>query len=149
MITESGKVVAEAGNKVWVQTIRQSACTSCAARHGCGQKALASFTAGRANRVLVDNTLGVRVGDEVTVAISESALLAASGLVYALPLLLFVAGALAGHWLSGGAEPAAVAGAVIGMAVGFGFARSRRVGADARYAPRLIRTGTAERDTCL
>lgn len=50
MITETGKVVAEKGERVWVQTIRASACQSCAARSGCGQRVLASATGGRANQ---------------------------------------------------------------------------------------------------
>lgn len=103
MITETGKVVAVSGDRVWVQTIRISACESCSARSGCGQRALAGVSGGRANQVLVANHLNARVGDEVTVAIEESALLGASLLVYALPLALMVLGAVSGHQLSGGA----------------------------------------------
>ncbi|MCL7944298.1 SoxR reducing system RseC family protein [Marinobacter sp. ATCH36] len=138
MITETGKVVAVSGGRVWVQTVRTSACQSCSARHGCGQRALASVSGGRANQVLVTNSLGARVGDEVTVAIEESALLGASLLVYALPLVLMVIGAVSGHQLSGGHDAAAMFGAAAGMAAGFLVAR--RVGSDpARdYEPRLV-----------
>lgn len=141
MITETGKVVAVSGDRVWVQTIRASACESCSARNGCGQRALAGVSGGRANQVLVTNTLGARVGDEVTVAIEESALLGASLLVYALPLVLMVVGAVTGHQLSEGQDAAAMLGAALGMAAGFIFAR--RVGANpARdYEPRLLRAG--------
>lgn len=146
MITETGKVVALSGNRVWVQTIRTSACESCSARNGCGQRALAGVSGGRANQVLVTNSMGARVGDEVTVAIDESALLGASLLVYALPLVLLVLGAVAGHQLSGGLDAVAMLGAALGMAAGFVVAR--RVGSNpARdYEPRLVKVGQALSD---
>ncbi|MBL3557340.1 MULTISPECIES: SoxR reducing system RseC family protein [Marinobacter] len=138
MITETGKVVAVNGDRVWVQTIRTSACESCSARNGCGQRALAGVSGGRANQVLVANSLNASVGDEVTVAIDESALLGASLLVYALPLVLMVLGAVVGHQLSGGQDIAAMIGAVAAMAAGFVVAR--RVGSNPgrNYEPRLV-----------
>lgn len=90
MIHETGTVIAVSGNDAWVQTIRESACQSCSARHGCGQKALATMSGGQSRQIRVPNTLGARPGDQVTVAIQESALLRASLLVYALPLALMV-----------------------------------------------------------
>ena len=40
-IIESGRVVAVEETGVWVETIRSSACGSCAARSGCGHRTLA------------------------------------------------------------------------------------------------------------
>lgn len=139
MITETGKVVAVSGDRVWVQTIRASACESCSARNGCGQRVLAEVSGGRANQVLVSNNLGARVGDEVTVAIEESALLGASLLVYALPLLLLVLGAVVGHQVSGGQELAAIIGAAAGMGAGFTIARRAQSGSAGTYEPRLVK----------
>lgn len=138
MITETGKVVAVSGDRVWVQTIRTSACESCSARNGCGQRALAGVSGGRANQVLVANSLNARVGDEVTVAIEESALLGASLLVYALPLALMVLGAVSGHQLSGGEDVAAMVGAVAAMAAGFLVARRVSSSPGHNYEPRLV-----------
>lgn len=139
MITETGRVIAVTGDRVWVQTIRQSACESCSARHGCGQKVLASVSSGRANQVLVSNTLGARVGDEVTVAIAESALLGASLIVYALPLLLFVGGAVIGHQAAQGSDLAAILGGASGLAGGFGLARWLQSRPGQRFEPQLLR----------
>lgn len=139
MITETGKVVAVSGDRVWVQTIRTSACESCSARNGCGQRALAGVSGGRANQVLVTNSLGARVGDEVTVAIDESALLGASLLVYALPLLLMVLGTVAGHQLSGGHDAAAMSGAAAGLFAGFFLARRAGSNPARDYEPRLLK----------
>lgn len=139
MITETGKVVAVTGEHAWIQTIRTSACQSCAARNGCGQKVLASATGGRANQVRVVNSVDARVGEEVTLGIDESALLGASLLVYALPLLLMVAASMLGHYLSDGSDFGAMSGAVAGLASGFLVSRklqSRNVG---NYEPTLLR----------
>ncbi|PXX90254.1 sigma E positive regulator RseC/MucC [Marinobacter vulgaris] len=147
MITETGRVVAVTGDRVWVQTIRTSACESCSARQGCGQRALAGVSGGRANQVLVANSLGARVGDEVTVAIDESALLGASLLVYALPLVLMVLGTVSGHQLSEGHDGAAMLGAAVGMAAGFMVAR--RIGSNPGrgYEPRLVKVSQIHADS--
>ncbi|MGO1461186.1 MAG: SoxR reducing system RseC family protein [Marinobacter sp.] len=139
MITESGKVVAVTGEHAWVQTIRASACQSCSARSGCGQRVLASATGGRANQVRVLNSANASVGEEVTLGIDESALLGASLLVYALPLLLMVAASMVGHHLYSGNDFAAMLGAVAGLASGFVLSRQLQLrGADS-YEPRLLR----------
>lgn len=141
MITEAGKVVGVVDDRVWVQTIRTSACESCSARHGCGQRALAGVSGGRANQILVSNSLGARVGDEVTVAINESALLGASLLVYAMPLVLMVAGAVSGHQLAVGhaaSEVVAMVGAAMGLASGFLAARWGQTRKADTWEPTLV-----------
>ncbi len=146
MITETGRVVALAGDKAWVQTIRASACESCSARSGCGQRVLATASGGRANQVLVANTLDVQVGDEVTVAIEEAALLSASLLVYALPLMFLVLGAVTGQHLAPGQDVGAIIGAVFGMGLGFGAARLGHSGKPGRFDPRLTSVSPAIRE---
>lgn len=139
MITETGRVVALKDDQAWVQTIRQSACESCSARSGCGQRVLASATAGRANQVLVQNAVRAQVGDEVTIGIDEQALLGASLIVYALPLLLMVLASIAGHRLSDGADLGAMLGALAGLSAGFLIGRRLQTRHGGRYEPRLIR----------
>lgn len=138
MIRETGRVVAVKGDRVWVQTIRASACESCSARSGCGQRVLASATSGRANQILVSNHLNARVGDEVTVAIEESALISASLLVYALPLLLMILGAVTGQQWLPQQDAGAIAGAIVGLAAGFGLARFIQMRSARAYEPTLV-----------
>ena len=139
MITESGRVVAVSGNTVWVQTIRQSACQSCSARSGCGQRVLAAASGGRANQVQVLNTLNANVGDNVTLGIAEQALLQASLLVYALPLLLMVAASMTASLLVPGSDGVAIVAAGLGLGTGFVVARllQRRMPGD--YQPHLMK----------
>jgi len=149
MITETGKVVALKGDRVWVRTIRASACQSCAARNGCGQKVLAAATGGRANQILVTNTINARVGDEVTIGIDERALLGASLVVYAIPLILMVVASVLGHHLSGGQDSAAMLAAAGGLALGFVVVRKLQRPGTTDYEPRLVRVNRIFSQNCL
>jgi len=149
VITETGKVVALSGDSVWVQTIRTSACESCSARAGCGQRALAKVSGGRANQILVANTVAARVGDEVVIGIDEQSLLTASLAVYGAPLLLMVLASIAGYRWLGGTDAAAIGGALAGLGAGFWWVRRwQRRGGD-KYQPRLIRVNGTHSVTCL
>lgn len=137
MIQEHGQVIAVVGTDIWVQTIQQSACQSCSARHGCGQKALAGATSGRANQVLVANTLGAGVGDTVTLEMDESMLLRASVLVYGLPLLFTVSAAVVAQLIISASDGAAITGAGLGMAAGFWCSRWIQKRHGHQFQPRL------------
>jgi sigma-E factor negative regulatory protein RseC len=138
MIRETGRVIALKDDKAWVQTIRASACESCSARSGCGQRVLARASGGRANQILVTNHLNARVGDQVTVAIAESALISASLLVYALPLALLILGAVTGQQWLPQQDAGAIAGAIAGLAAGFGLVRIIQLRSAGGYEPALV-----------
>lgn len=139
MITETGKVIALKGNHAWVQTIRNSACQSCSVKQGCGQRVLAAATGGRASQVLVENAVLASVGDDVTIGIDERALLGASLLVYALPLVLMVIGSIVGHRLSDGQDLIAIIGAGTGLVSGFFVSRKLQSAGGSRYEPKLLK----------
>jgi sigma-E factor negative regulatory protein RseC len=149
VITETGKVVAVKGDRVWVQTVQTSACQSCSARNGCGQKVLAAASGGRANQILVTNSINARVGDEVTIGIDEQALLGASFLVYALPLILMVVASILGHQLSGGQDGAALLAAVAGLALGLFAGRKWQHAGGRDWEPRLVRVNRIGSENCL
>ncbi|MBB5321504.1 SoxR reducing system RseC family protein [Marinobacter oulmenensis] len=148
MITETGKVVGIKGDQAWVQTIRTSACQSCSARSGCGQRALASVSGGRANQILVDNPVGARVGDEVEIGIDEQSLLRASLAVYGVPMALMIAATVWGYQVWG-SDLAAMLGALGGLAGGFLAVRRWQSRAGAGYQPRLLRVSRIASVTCL
>ncbi|KEF31071.1 MAG: sigma E positive regulator RseC/MucC [Gammaproteobacteria bacterium] len=149
MITETGRVIALKGDQAWVQTIRASACQSCSARSGCGQRVLATATGGRANQVLVANTVDAVVGDDVTIGIDERALLGASLIVYAIPLLLLIIGSLSAHQLSGGSDGWSITGALVGLASGVLASSTLQRRGRQQYEPKLLRVNRIPSGTCL
>ncbi|WP_116365161.1 SoxR reducing system RseC family protein [Parahaliea mediterranea] len=122
MLTERGEVVAVEADAVWVETLRQSTCGSCAAQKGCGHGLLNRLGSGRRHyiRVLPGSIqpAACRVGDTVDIAIPETVILQGSLVVYLLPLLAMLAGAAlaAGQWPA--SDLAALGGAAAGFALG-------------------------------
>jgi sigma-E factor negative regulatory protein RseC len=128
MLVETGRVVAVEPGSVWVETIRQSTCGSCAARQGCGHGLLNRIADGRSGyvRVLsgaVDARV-CRVDDQVRISIPEQVILRGSLVVYMLPLLCMLAGAAAVPGFRDDLPELAVAGgALLGLALGFALVR--------------------------
>ncbi len=130
MLIETGRVVAveAAQESLWVETIRQSTCGSCAANKGCGHGLLNRIADGRTGyvRVLSGVVAAAQcsVDDQVRISIPEQVILRGSVVVYLLPLLCMLAGAAAADLLwPGHHELAAVAGAAGGLAAGFALVR--------------------------
>jgi sigma-E factor negative regulatory protein RseC len=141
MIEENGQVVDVQGEFAWVESERRSACGGCASSEGCGTGVIARAFGNRAVTLKVLNPAGARIGDRVVIGISETGLVRGALAVYATPLLTLFAGALCGHWLAGGSDLAAIAGAGVGLAAGLawlaGFSRRTRV--DAAFQPVVLR----------
>ncbi len=145
MIEEHAQVVAVQGDAAWVETQRGSACGSCAAHAGCGSAALGKLIGRRPTSVRVLNTAGALPGEEVVIGIDESALVRGSVLVYLVPLLALLGGAILGEawWrpYAGGGEWPVIVAAVAGLALGLAWVRGRapQLGQDARYQPTILR----------
>jgi len=140
MLVEEARVVGLRGERALVQATPGSACDGCQLRSGCGSGALAGWMArwlGRRGEPLeVRNPVGARLGDAVEVGVPEGALLRGSLLLYALPLGLMLLCAIAATRLASAlfagsafaaGDPAAMLGAVIGLAAGFAAVRWRTV----------------------
>jgi len=99
MLVESGRVVAVEQDGVWVETLRKTTCGACTARKGCGHGLLNEVSAGSKGlvRVLVGDDLQVancHINDQVEFSLPEEVVLRGSLVVYILPLLMMMAGAL-------------------------------------------------------
>lgn len=142
MIEEQAVVVEIGEGYAWVETQRRSACGACTASEGCGTATLAKAWGDRRVRVRAISHLPLQPGDSVIVGLAEGALLSGSLLVYLLPLVLLLAGAILGQAVFAGAgdEPVVLAGAA-GLGLGFLMARawSRRWRNDARFQPVVLR----------
>ena len=85
-------------DSLWVETIRQSTCGSCAAQKGCGHGLLNRYSDGKRGyvRVLGSDQLAAadcRVDDQVLIAIPEEVILRGSLILYMLPLVSMLSGA--------------------------------------------------------
>ena len=128
MLVETGRVVAVEPQALWVETIRQSTCGSCAANKGCGHGLLNRIGDGRTGYVRVlpgeVGTQSCRVNDQVRISIPEQVILRGSVVVYVFPLICMLAAAAAVDGLWPGGPQLVIAGAAAaGLACGFGLVR--------------------------
>ncbi len=146
MLKETAQVVRIDGDQVWVETQRQSTCGSCAAAKGCGTATLAKVLGQRRTLVRVLSRQPLRIGDRVVIGIREQALVRGSLAVYAVPILLMLAGGIIGElgaqgFLWDNAEPASVLLGIAGFATGLVWLRkfTRRIEFDDKYQPLVLR----------
>lgn len=141
MIEERGKVVAiEPGGRIRVAVNRQSSCGSCSARAACGQGLLQTLRPGRSHEVSAVSRLPVRVGDTVVLGVVESLLVRGAVLVYLLPLLALLTGALLAEWL-GLPETGSIAfgAAGFGLAVLWLYFFNRKLAGSEELLPEVLR----------
>jgi positive regulator of sigma E activity len=97
-----GRVIAVDGSKATICFETVEACTKCEAREYCQ-------TAGSAQSVVVENSIGAVVGDEVHVEQTPGVGLAAASMLFGLPVVLALIGMILGsQWNDVGAVLAAV-----------------------------------------
>lgn len=124
MISQKATVVAIEADRIWVEAERQSTCGSCQVRQGCGTGLLAKHVGKRFNRIAVPNNKTVEIGQQVTVAIPEDALLQGAFLMYLVPLLALFAGTVMARWLAW-PEPLQIVVGLLGLMGGFFWVASR------------------------
>ena len=139
MLTQTGEVLAWQNGVARVRVQRFAGCGRCQLRHGCGAGTLERALPGRSLELSIPSTLPLRPGERVTVGLRESTMLAAAGLVYLVPVLILLAGALA---LAPLGDAASAAGGILGLAGGiFGVRRwVRRTGRGSGCEPVLLNT---------
>lgn len=128
MPTEMGRIVAVETDSVWVETIRTSTCGACSAQKGCGHGLLNRIRDGQRGLVRVlpgpFSLADCQINDEVSISLPDEVILRGSLIVYMLPLLTMLVGAVAGSRLLPWApDPSAVLGAVVGFAAGVALVR--------------------------
>jgi sigma-E factor negative regulatory protein RseC len=123
VLTETGRVVAVEDSTVWVETISQSVCGTCAAQKGCGHGLINQLRDGKTSYLSLSCAAfpgeSFKVDDQVSIGIPEQLLLRGSFVVYLLPLLcMLLLASLAPVLTPQFSELAAVGGAVAGLAIG-------------------------------
>lgn len=92
LATEQGIVTRTDSRGTWVKTIKTGACKGCSARGSC-------HSLGKSDEMEVNvlNEAGARVGDRIVLLFETSSLLKATFLLYVLPILLLMIGAVVGQ----------------------------------------------------
>jgi sigma-E factor negative regulatory protein RseC len=120
-------VIRVEGDEASVQPIGTGGCGHCDGEGGCGSGTLTKlFCSNKPRHFKVSNVVHAKIGDEVQVSIPDGALLRGAIKMYVLPLMLLLVGGIAGAGLAGetvARDAYAVAGAVIGLVLGFFLAR--------------------------
>ena len=146
MASEEGVIVRIDAAGTWVKTVRSEGCESCSSKGACH-----TMGGGKEMEVSVINRMDARVGDRVVLRLEASPFLKATFLIYMFPILLLVAGAAAGEWISGSfGFDSPLLPAVLGfgsLAAGLLLMRiiARRLATKDEYRPRIARIlGKAE-----
>lgn len=95
--------------------VEAGGCGRCHEEGGCGGQQLTQMFCSGPRHYRVDNQIGARVGDHVTVAIAAGSVRKTANIAYGIPLLALVLGAVAGNMLYG--DPGAMLGALSGVAL--------------------------------
>ena len=115
MLLEKLKVLKVDGQYMWLENKPKTTCGSCQHNGSCGVSSLAKVFKFNKNNVLkLKNTIKAKQDDWVEIAIDDSVILKSSFLVYLLPLLALVLGALILNAIFK-TEMASIIGAAIGV----------------------------------
>ena len=122
-----------------VKVRRAEACQACSAKSAC------TALGGKTQDVVlvVDNTIGAKPGDSVVLTLSEANFIKASAVLYLVPALGLVGGALAGSTYAAevglGSDPASILGSLAGLVLGLVITKllSRKMSKNPKYIPSL------------
>ena len=135
-------VVSVDGHYALVQPESSNGCGQCNGK-GCGASKLSKLFCNKPRQFRVRNPINASAGDAVIVSIAEGAVLRGIGLVYLMPLAFLVIGGMLGSSWPQQVEQSdsyAVAGASIGLVLGFGLVKwNASLQADIQFQPYITR----------
>ena len=136
---EEGMITETVGNRVKVTVERGDSCGACHIKNAChvlgGQH--------KDFNLILENRVGARVGDQVRLSISESAVVSASSVLYLVPALGLIIGAVLGAVIAKPAgletDPSAIVGCFIGLGFGLSisFGLGRKLSEKRSFLPRI------------
>jgi sigma-E factor negative regulatory protein RseC len=89
MLEEQGRVVEVDGEHVWVETEPRSGCSHCSSQN-CTTSVVAKLFGVQRNRLLLNNTIAAKTGDQVVIGVPGSLIARTSVLAYLVPLLFML-----------------------------------------------------------
>jgi len=144
MIEEQAVVVRVEPDKAYLEIVRHSLCGLCGQTRGCGVSLWGKLFGHQQEGFFAANEIDAQPGDNVVVGVEEKALLAGSLVVYGVPLLLLLTGAVIGVFLApaaAGKDLYPMLGAGIGLALSLLWLKGHAAthGMDTRYRPVILR----------
>ncbi|WP_299020569.1 SoxR reducing system RseC family protein [uncultured Photobacterium sp.] len=145
MMRSLATVVAVEPGAITVSCQQQTSCGHCASRDSCGTGIVSKAIPGRSHLVKIPTRTQVTLGDVVEIGLSERSMLHSAMLVYVLPLLFLILGAVLGQWwfvdLADSGELGVILTSTVSAAIGLLLARrlARRMEGLSAYKPDLIR----------
>lgn len=101
MLESLAKVISVHGRQALVEPVEIGGCGKCDSAGGCGSSKLSQLLRVKPRRFRVQNEADVQVGSMVQVTLEEGVLLRSAMLMYLLPLVFLLLGAISGlHWAS-------------------------------------------------
>ena len=100
LVLEKAVIVSLHDQQARVAPVSENACSTCASGSACSSALLAPLFRNKSRTLTVDNTVNAKTGEEVTIGLNRMALVVASLLVYLLPVLMLLAGAIIGEAMS-------------------------------------------------
>ena len=140
MATEQGIVIRTDSKTAWVKTQKTKACEGCSSRGACSV-----MGGGEEMEVEALNAAGGKVGDHVVLSFETASLLKATFLVYVIPIIGLLIGALIGQKLASifafnESMLAAISGLLFcGLAIFFVRIKGNRMAQQEEYRPKITR----------
>ncbi len=94
MIEEYAVVTACVDNQATLEIERRTACSLCGQKRGCGNATWGKLLGHKSHGFTAENAIHANVGDSVVVGINEQAMLSSVFLLYVLPMLGMLIGAV-------------------------------------------------------
>ena len=116
-IASDTTVVNTAVTTATLEIERKTACGICGQTRGCGNSIWGKLFAHQSTAFKAQNRINAKVGDSVIVGINEKALLKSAMLLYIVPLVTMLIGAILAKQLNT-SELSAMLGAVVGLVLG-------------------------------
>lgn len=135
---ETAVVSSVDGDFVFLETQNSASCSNCYSKSGCGSVS-SIFTFKPKNKLRVNNTLGLKKGDSVIVALASDKLLIATVLMYLSPLILLFTFSLIAKLLIG--ETASILAGLCGLFVGLLWVKrfTQQSAIAKQFEPKLVR----------
>jgi sigma-E factor negative regulatory protein RseC len=125
MLETRARIIQIEGDKALIQASPGYGCEQCNGK-GCGSSKLSQLFCSSPRQFQVENSINAQAGDDVIIGVAEGVVLRGISLVYLLPLMLLLVGALIGSmWVNTPAQHDAYTaiGALLGLVVGFFMAK--------------------------